>query len=34
MSEDEEGIKGREPHRTSRKRAGSTEGYTTGKGGP
>jgi hypothetical protein len=34
MSEDEEGVKGREPHRTARKRAGGTEGYMTGKGGP
>jgi hypothetical protein len=32
MSEDEEGAKGREPHRMARKRTDSTEDYMTGKG--
>jgi hypothetical protein len=34
MSKDEEGVKGHEPHHTARKRAGGTEGYMTGEGGP
>jgi hypothetical protein len=34
MSADEEGVKGREPHRTARGREGGSEDYMTGKGGP
>jgi hypothetical protein len=34
MSTDEEGVKGREPHRTARGRAGGSEHDMVGKGGP
>ena len=34
MSVDEEGVKGREPHRMGRGRAGGSEDYMMGKGGP